>query len=183
MPTDSSTLEYCLIEGHVKPESLELTSQYAPDVKGVVRMLEIVEHGTKWQSNISFDTHRLITRVINDTPFSLTNNSADSKFTIRVNQPLSASDYLLESMDLTYKIFEPSQRSSFASLLAELTFNESVRGIETTEKMLRTGAKVIVLGKLERLPASRSGLFEFQVSEPTLKGIFIHSFYIVFVIE
>lgn len=164
----NSTLEYCLVEGNVKADSFELTSQYFPGIKGVLRMLEIIEHGTKWQSNISFDTNRLITRVINDTPFSLTNIS-NPIINIKVEQPITAANYLLESLDVTYKMFEPSQGSSFARFLAELTFKESVRGIETTEKMLKSGARLIVIGKLERL-AANNGQIQFRISEPTLKG-------------
>lgn len=166
LPT--ATLEYCMIEGNVKADSLELTSQFRPEIKGVVRMLEMVEHGTKWHSNVPFDTNRLITRVINDSPFSII-SPLNPKLNIKVEQPLAAAEYLLESMELTYKVFEPAQRSTLARIIADLTFNETVRGVETTEKMLRTGAGVIVFGKLEKL-ATDNGQIKFRVSKPTLKG-------------
>ena len=167
----SATLEYCMIQGTVKPDSLELSSQFKEGTKGVVRLLEIVEHGTKWHSNIALDTNRLITRVINNTPFSL----ATPNISIRVEQPLEA-EYLLDSMDVIYKTFEPSQQSVLARILSDLTFNETVRGIETTEKMLRSGANVIAFGKLERLSSESlktgadAGKMLFRLGEPTLKG-------------
>lgn len=163
-----SSLEYCLVEGNVKADSIELTSQYVPEIRGVIRMLEIIEHRTIWNSNIPLDSTRLITRVVNDTPFCLT-DLLNPAILIKVDQPLLAGNHILENMDVTYKMFNPSQKSLFTRFLTELAYNVNVRGIETTEKMLKIGTKVLVIGKLEKLYNS-NGKIRFKISQPTIKG-------------
>lgn len=127
------------------------------------------------KGNIAFDTNRLVTRVINDTPFSL-KSSQNPNVSVKVETPLDA-EFLVECLDLTYKSFEPSKQSLFSKIVSDLTLNETVRGVETTEKMLRTGTEVTVFGRVEKLPPINdflkraSSLVQYRVSEPTIKGI------------
>jgi hypothetical protein len=112
--------------------------------------------------------------VINDTPFSL-KSSQNPNVSVKVETPLDA-EFLVECLDLTYKSFEPSKQSLLSKIVSDLTLNETVRGVETTEKMLRTGTEVTVFGRVEKLPPINdflkraSSLVQYRVSEPTIKG-------------
>lgn len=164
-------VDYGMIVGKVKAESLELTSNYSNDVTGVVRLLEIKEHGTKWRNNVSFDTSRIVTRMTNDVPFNIINNDVQ----IRVEQPLDA-EFIFDCLDLTHKSFEPVVRKSFlAQIISDVMLNEAVRGVETTEQMLRVGKQVTVFGRIEKLPSTQP--IQYCIGEPSskLKSSFIIS--------
>ena len=149
-----------MVVGRVKPKNVSLKSSYNSDATGVIRVLELKEHGTSWRNNIISDTTRTITRTINDVPFSLVND----KYAVSIIRPLDA-DYLVDSFQSTYNNFEPSKESFATRLLNTLIANEQVRGIETNETMLLNDTQLTAFGKLELLPSK-----ELRLSEPTKSG-------------
>jgi E3 ubiquitin-protein ligase MUL1 len=178
---NNEPIEYCKITGIVKPDNTDLVSHYNINYRGVVRIIDIREHGTTWRNNISSDTSRIISRVVTDVPFSLINYSERDSRSVRilVNQPLNA-NYLLDNLDLTHKSFEPSQQSLVSKLFTSVLTNEVVRGVETSEYMLRNNAELTCFGRVEKLsdltqPAkSIWSTFQLQpqyrLVEPTKKG-------------
>jgi E3 ubiquitin-protein ligase MUL1 len=178
-----------MIVGRVQADHIELSSNFAIKDgaydRGVVRILEIKEHGTTWRNNISSDTTRLISRLCNTVSFSLLcrqkHMQLGDEVSVRVgvNEPLRA-DYLLESLETTYTKFQPVQESLLSRVFSNIFSNESIRGVETTEHMLKTGTELTAFGKLERrTPLSQStfGSFwspsseaELVIDKPTLKN-------------
>lgn len=164
-------IEYGMMVGKIRPDNLDLKSHYNLDYSGVIRLLEISEHGTTWRNNISSDTKRIISKVTNEVPFSLVNEK--NSIRAQVTQPLK-SNYLLDYLEVSHKNFEPIKQSIFTRILNNLTSNETVRGIETTERMLKTGTELTAFGKIEKLTASTSSSWlnmepdlNYRISEPT----------------
>jgi hypothetical protein len=48
-----TTTEYALVKGYVEPMGNDVESNYKPGVRGVIRLTEIVAHGTNKSNNIS----------------------------------------------------------------------------------------------------------------------------------
>ncbi len=115
-----------MVVGRVKPDNLDLISNYSKDYRGVIRVHEIREHGTRLSNNIMSDTTRLISKVVNDVPFSLIQENENTKpIKIHVDSPLEA-DYLFENFALSYKKFEPSQDSLMSKVVSAIVSKETV---------------------------------------------------------
>ena len=164
-----------MVSGIVEPTNRnnELASHYrGGDYKGVVRVFEIREHGTKINHNMSSDTTRLVTRVVEDVPFNLVD--IDNRFKINVHKPLDA-NFLLDELEISYHNFTPKEESIASKLLSLFTPVETIRGVETTEKMLKNGTHLTVFGKIEKVVSSYStSLFNksqsnYKISEPSMK--------------
>lgn len=160
-----------MMAGKIRPDNLDLKSHYKSDYSGVIRLLEISEHGTTWRNNISSDTKRIISKVTNEVPFSLVNDK--NSIRAQVEQPLK-SNYLLDYLEVSHKNFEPIKESIFTRILNNITSNETVRGIETTERMLKTGTELTAFGKIEKLSPSTSSSWlnmepalNYRISEPS----------------
>ena len=104
-----SVIEYAMISGTVKPVGEDLASHYNTSCHGVIRVLEIKEHGTRMANNIVTDTTKIISKVVNEVPF----NVVQKNLAVKVENPLE-SNYLLDDLTLAYKTFEPSNEN-FAS--------------------------------------------------------------------
>lgn len=168
------SLEYVMVSGRVDSDSSYLTSNYNHIYKGPIKILEIKEHTTKFNTSSSRPSTRLISRVVNDVPFSLTPEQ-NNQIRIRIENPIKP-DYIFENLDLTYKKFEPSQDSSLYKLFSTLVSSEAALGIETTEHMLTQNTQVIGFGKLEALPPSFSvfgNKKQYRLVEPTNDQPFI----------
>jgi len=166
-----------MLTGKIKPDNLDLKSHYQSDYSGVIRLLEISEHGTTWRNNISADTKRIISKVTNEVPFSLINDK--NSIRAQVSQPLK-SNYLVDYLEVSYKNFEPIKESLFTRILNNITSNETVRGIETTERMLKTGTELTAFAKIEKLPPTTSmswlnkePILNYKISEPSEKFTYI----------
>lgn len=145
------TVDYGMLVGQVKCDNTKLNSMYDKNAFGPIRKLEIKEHGTAWRSNYSTDTTRMIVNDLNNVPFSIVKNGeSGARQIIKIEQPLNA-EYLLEALDTTYSHFEPTKQSTFSKILTELTMSESVRGIETTERVLREGTQLTAFGQIEKI--------------------------------
>ena len=119
-------VEYGMVVGRVKPDNLDLISNYNKDYRGVIRVHEIREHGTRLSNNITSDTTRLISRVVNDVPFSIIQESENAKpIKIHVDSPLEA-DYLFENFALSFKKFEASQDSLMSKVVSAIVSKETV---------------------------------------------------------
>ncbi|CAF0939879.1 unnamed protein product [Brachionus calyciflorus] len=168
---DNEVIDYGMIVGLVSPDNIELTSNYDKAIKGVIRVVEVREHGTKFNNNTSLDTNRLVSRVINDVPFSLVN----SNVRVQVDDPLTA-NYLLEYLDLTHTNFEQTKDSLIKKILAGIFTNESVKGIQTTESMLKKGTRLTAFGRIEKLPniastswLNQNNMANYRITESSLK--------------
>jgi hypothetical protein len=125
-PELPDVIEYGMVVGRVKPDNLDLISNYSKDYRGVIRVHEIREHGTRLSNNIMSDTTRLISKVVNDVPFSLIQENENTKpIKIHVDSPLEA-DYLFENFALSYKKFEPSQDSLMSKVVSAIVSKETV---------------------------------------------------------
>lgn len=170
---DNEVIDYGMIVGVVSPEQAELSSNFDKNVKGVIRVLELREHGTSLKNNVSYDTNRLISRVANDVPFSLV---VSGNVRVQVEDPLTA-DFLLEYLELTHKKFEPTNESLLKKLFSGLVTNETVKGIETSETMLKKGTHLTAFGRIEKLPnisssswLPSSSINRFKISKSSLNG-------------
>ena len=159
-----------MIVGKIKPDSVDLKSHYHGDYSGVIRLLEISEHGTTWRNNISSDTKRVISCITNEVPFSLVGEK--NAIRAQVSQPLN-SNYLMEYLDVSHTSFEPTKQSLLSRILNNITSNETVRGVETTERMLKCGTELTAFAKIERLPTTTSSSWlnsgpsiSYRISEP-----------------
>ena len=164
-------IEYGMVIGKIKPDNIDLKSHYNSDYSGVIRLLEISEHGTAWRNNISSDTKRIISKVTNEVPFSLVNDK--NTISAHISQPLN-SNYLLDYLEVSYKNFDPVKESVLTRILNNLISNESVKGIETTERMLKTGTELTAFAKIEKLPTTTSSswlnagpVMNYKISEPS----------------
>lgn len=116
-----------MVVGKVKPDNLDLVSNYNKDYRGVIRVNEIREHGTRLTNNITSETNRLISRVVNDVPFSIIQENADSNklIKIHVDNPLEA-NYLYENFALSYHKFEPSTEKFLEKVVSAIVAKETV---------------------------------------------------------
>lgn len=161
-----------MIVGRVEPDNLDLKSHFNDSYNGVIRILEIKEHGTSWRNNISADIKRTISRVINDVPFSLINKKIKNPIRIQVTQPLEA-DYLMNYLDVSHTHFDRVKESIFSKIVNSIATNETIRGIETTEHMLKNGTELTAFGKIEKLPTSwlsTSQTPQYRLSKPEKNG-------------
>jgi hypothetical protein len=115
-----------MVVGKVKPDNLDLVSNYNKDYRGVIRVNEIREHGTRLINNITSDTNRLISRLVNDVPFSLIQENNENKpIKIHVDNPLEA-NYLYENFALSYHKFEPSTEKFLEKVVSAIIAKETV---------------------------------------------------------
>lgn len=167
---ENDVIEYAMITGKIKPDNNDLTSNYS-NAKGVIRVHELRQHGTVSKSNISTDSTKLLSRVTNDVPFSVVDAN---RVRAHVEDALSA-EFLMENLDLTYSHFETVKTPTFEKLFDILASKDIIRGIETTEKILRTDTLVTAFGKIEKLPDSKSKSWisgtvpipQYRISPPT----------------
>ena len=101
-----SLIEYAMISGTVKPVGEDLVSHYNTSCRGVIRVLEIKEHGTRLANNIVTDTTKVISKVVNEVPFSV----VQKNLAVKVENPLE-SNYLFDDLTLAFKNFEPSNEN------------------------------------------------------------------------
>jgi E3 ubiquitin-protein ligase MUL1 len=58
--------------------------------------------------------------------------------------------YLMDELEVTHKLFERTDESSLTRLLKEFLSDEISHGVETSERMLKTGSMLYGYGKLEK---------------------------------
>ena len=163
-----------MVSGRIDSDSSYLTSNYNNNYKGPIRILEIKEHTTKFNTSSTRPSARTISRVVNDTPFGIIPD-VNNQIRIRIENSVKP-EYIFENLDLTYKKFEPSQDSSLYKLFSTIVSSEAALGIETTEHMLTQNTQVIGFGKLESLPPSFSVFGkkqQYRLVEPTNDQPFI----------
>jgi E3 ubiquitin-protein ligase MUL1 len=89
-------------------------------------------------------------------PFSLVSGGGGGKsVSAQICAPLDSA-YLLDYLEVTHEQFEPIKQSMLARILNTIASNDSIRGIETTERMLKTGTQLTAFAKIEKLPPSTS---------------------------
>lgn len=117
-----------MVVGRVKPDKNDLVSYYNSNHHGVIRVHEIKEHGTRFANNITNDTTRIISKDINDVPFSLIQNTTigGKPLRIQVDNPLGA-DYLFENFFLCYTKFEPTKESLVSRVVSAVVAKETVK--------------------------------------------------------
>ena len=127
-------LEYAMVSGIVKPESIDLHSLNGQD-QGVLRTIEITKYITqeiKW-SQKNCDTVQ----------FNIVSNNQDKlQFKINIERPLMAS-YLFDNLKETF------DRTVFYNT----KIFDSAFGHRITEKMLKNDTSIIALGHLEKIDA------------------------------
>ena len=121
-------------------------------------------------------------RDVNNMPFSLVKTGANNADQIiRVELPMNA-EYLNEALQITHTHFEQAQQSTASRIITELIASERVRGVETTEQMLREGVQLTAFGRIKKckLDEISKSMFmwitkspgkikysEFKISQPT----------------
>ena len=147
-----------MVIGKVKPTNLELKSNYKSEISGVIRLLKIIEHGELTKNGVKSNTKSVISNNTNEVPFHLVNNQ--DSFRAHISQPLK-SFYLIENLEVSHTLFEPVKESigivnnvitnsakEAASVSSETL---RIRGIETIEKMLKSGTQLTVFAKIEKI--------------------------------
>jgi E3 ubiquitin-protein ligase MUL1 len=94
-------------------------------------------------------TAKTLSKDLITKPFCLANGSFMKKSRIQISQPTDA-DYLMNELEVTHLTFEQSDISTLARIVKELMSDEITHGIETTEKMLKTGTYLYGYGRLEK---------------------------------
>lgn len=158
MNSVKNVIEYGMVIGKVKPTNLELKSNYKSEISGVIRLLKIIEHGELTKNGVKSNTKSVISNNTNEVPFHLVNNQ--DSFRAHILQPLK-SFYLIENLEVSHTLFEPVKESigivnnvitnsakEAASVSSETL---RIRGIETIEKMLKSGTQLTVFAKIEKI--------------------------------
>ena len=158
MNSVKNVIEYGMVIGKVKPNNLELKSNYKSEISGVIRLLKIIEHGELTKNGVKSNTKSVISNTTNEVPFHLVNNQ--NSFSAHISQPLK-SFYLTENLEVSHSIFEPVKESigivnNVITNSAKETASVSsetlrIRGIETIEKMLKNGAQLTCFAKIEKI--------------------------------
>ncbi|KRT83128.1 hypothetical protein AMK59_4273 [Oryctes borbonicus] len=134
-------LSYVSIRGNIKPVGNPIISANNPKITGVVQSLSIKEHVIQ-RSTTGFwsDQERTIQEVQNIMPFVLKSNS----FEVEVLDPLAA-DVL--DMDVISDHFNPNIPSVMDHIWGFFAGIKQ-KGVQTTERMLRTGTLVTGIGEI-----------------------------------
>lgn len=134
-------LSYVAIRGTVKPLGNPIISNSNPNISGVVQLLRIKEHVIQ-RSTAGFwaDSERVIQEVHNVMPFSLETKG----ILIEICEPLAA-DVL--DMDVISDNFHPTVPSVIDHIWSFFA-GVRQRGVQSTEKMLRTGTVITGIGEL-----------------------------------
>lgn len=146
-------IEYGMIVGKLAPaDSLKvLHSNFNKEYRGVLRILELKEHTSSIRDNVVRDSARLMSRIVNHESFKILKKNMQ----VLVDQPLEAS-YLEENLHTTYNNFAVNMDSLTSKVVTAIIAKETVKGVETTERMLLTGTTLTCFGKLEQMPYSSS---------------------------
>lgn len=169
-------IEYGLIRGIVKPEVHELTSNYNQKYAGVIRVSEVKEHRSNFRNNVSTDTVRTLSKVVDYEPFKVQANNLE----IKVDKPLNA-NYLLDNLHRTYTHFDMNKSGVLSKVAVAVFAKEHIKGIETTESMLLSKTNVCCFGKLVRIKGPNKGWipgtinYTYQLSQPESKEYIITS--------
>ncbi|CAG9821958.1 unnamed protein product [Phaedon cochleariae] len=145
-------LSYVSIRGTVKALGNPIISNSNPNVTGVIQLLRIKEHVIQ-RSSTGFwaDSERVIQEVHNVMPFSLETKG----IRIEVCDPLAA-DVL--DMDVITDQFHPTVPSVIDHIWSFFA-GVRQRGVQSTEKMLRTGTTITGIGELV---AGKDGVIKLQ---------------------
>ena len=114
---------YGMVIGRVKPELHELSSNYDGKRKGVIRVLEVKEHGTNFRGDIKTDTVKTLSKSIDFEPFKIQN----SQLEVNIDKPLDA-NYLLENLHRSYTHFDMNQSGTLTKVAVAIFAKESVKG-------------------------------------------------------
>ncbi|XP_019868962.2 mitochondrial E3 ubiquitin protein ligase 1 [Aethina tumida] len=136
-----SKLSYVSIRGTVNPLGNPIVSNNNPNASGVVQLIRIKEHVVQ-RSTTGFwaDSERTIQEVHNFMPFTLKNNSMQ----VEIVDPLSAE---VLDMDVVFDEFKPTVPTVMDHIWGFFS-GVRQRGVQSTEKMLRTGTIVTGIGEL-----------------------------------
>ncbi|XP_072384280.1 mitochondrial E3 ubiquitin protein ligase 1 [Diabrotica undecimpunctata] len=153
-------LSYVAIRGTVKALGNPIVSNANPTVTGVVQVLKIKEHVIQ-RSTAGFwaDSERVIQEVHNVMPFALETRGIQ----IEICDPLGAE---VLDMDVISDNFHPTVPSVIDHIWSFFAGIRQ-RGIQSTEKMLRTGSVITGIGELV---AEKDGNLKLQ--PPTEGGPF-----------
>ncbi|KAH0624298.1 hypothetical protein JD844_007998 [Phrynosoma platyrhinos] len=149
--TDSSCLNYVVIEGVVQPADASLTSPYHRELQGVIERLMLKEHRLIWNSLARSwtDSERVVLEQIHTVPFVLASPSGKAAGgQVSVESPLDAISLPLET------VYERFQQTSpgFKDLLGHYLSGEKPKGFLETEEMLLVGSSLTGIGQLTLHP-------------------------------
>lgn len=134
-------LPYVAIRGTVSPLGDPIISTKNPNITGVVQFMSIKEHVVQRTTAGAWSEHeRIIQEVHNVMPFALKSHN----FQVEIVDPLAA-DVL--DLDVVSDVFKPSQPSVMDHIWGFFC-GVRQRGVQETEKMLRTGAVMTGIGEL-----------------------------------
>jgi len=140
------TLKYVALSGLVATSSKPLEAQGRPDIKGVANFRtqrevkeKFVPFSQRWENE-----DQVVSSVQEQVPMELADRSGTNK--VQVINP-QESEWFNETLEVVSKEFRPSKDPSLLDAVLDITAGERLRGYSNTEKMLRLGANLLVVGE------------------------------------
>ncbi|XP_002124214.2 mitochondrial ubiquitin ligase activator of NFKB 1-like [Ciona intestinalis] len=138
-------IPYAAINGLVRCDSNPLSCDSLPEIKGVFWEKTTTEHKDVWAkySNTWHSVNNTVSSLSKRAPFSL---SKDSKSKVEVIDP-EKSAWFSDSVEVVHDSYTPQSQSVVDSIVGFVS-GERLKGFSTTEKMLRLGSKLCVIGEI-----------------------------------
>jgi len=140
------TLKYVALSGLVATSSKPLEAQGRPDIKGVANFRtqrevkeKFVPFSQRWENE-----DQVVSSVQEQVPMELADRGGKCK--VQVVDP-QESDWFAETLEVVSKEFKPSKDPSLLDAVLDITAGERLRGYSNTERMLKLGANLLVVGE------------------------------------
>lgn len=155
-------IPYVMISGIVVPVQEELKSE-SNNRGGVIQVIEVKERYRTYKQDEK-DSHktRIVSKVVNNEPFYLASKNLNVK--IEIVRAIDANCVLNELETISHR-YEPVSQSMLKKLFTSVISNETVKGVETSEKMLKTGTHLLAFGKLKRIDNGNKN-YQYYLSAP-----------------
>jgi len=155
-----------------------LACHFRPDVRGVAINRKTCEVKQKW---LSFskkweDEDIVVSCVSDEIPFSLRGVSCDLPL-VKVENP-SLSDWFENSLQVVHEEFTPKGPSNMLDSVMNLANGEYIKGYNETEKVLKIGTKLLVIGEVVwendgiKIHSPLTSILDFVVTQKSINEIF-----------
>jgi len=169
-------LKYVALSGLVTTSSKPVTAHARPDIKGVANYRtqrevkeKFMSFSQRWESD---DT--VVSSVIEQVPMEIADKK--NKNVVSVVNP-AESEWFTESLEVVSKEFKPSKDPSLLDAVLDITAGERLRGYSETERMLKLGVNLLVVGECYmdeegiKIRAPASIIYDFIISKKSLEEI------------
>ncbi|XP_022909990.1 mitochondrial E3 ubiquitin protein ligase 1-like [Onthophagus taurus] len=137
-------IPYACIQGVVKPIGVPIISNSNPKVNGVVQYIILREHIAQLTEGHWSDRQRIIRKIRNVVPFTISN----SEQSVKILAPLSAA---MLDMDIISDTYSGNAQEVISHAWSHI-LGVKQTGIQTTEKMLKSGTILTAIGELSLSP-------------------------------